>query len=132
MKRTVTLSFLAVFLILGILGCSDDNDKNPTGSTGGNITVTVGSGMTPEISWTGGNVYSVTISDPSIAQSDPVGSMYFSISTLNQDGIASPVTYGTVPSGAIQVANKGLVSGKKYTCSVTRTNGDNGYVQFTR
>jgi len=133
--RRFTTVLLAVFLSIAfVLSCGDDDDgkKKSTGPSGGGINVTVSSGMTPQITWDGGNVFSVTVSDPEAAQSDPTGSMYFNVTTPNTDGISSPITYGSLPQGALQIANKALVAGKKYTCSVARVNGENGYVEFTR
>ena len=57
------------------------------------------------------------------------------IASPASDGIASPVTHGTVPNGAVatsfQDTENMLAAGVRYHVSVTRTNGQTGWKEFT-
>ena len=121
----VMLSFSLLFI-----SCSEDNpagtDNNNSGS--GNITITVSSGATPQYSWSGGNVFSVTVVRTS-APSVPV----WGIVTAGQDNIASPATHGAMPAGAIQTfaVETTLTSGVEYRVTVARISGEDfGFTDF--
>lgn len=109
-----------------------------TGETPPNevITVTVGAGETPGnpiYSFDGGNVRDVSVvrvNDPNnAADVTPV----WSVTTIDVDNIASPVTQGTVPTGATLAINTEptLTVGQMYRVSVVRVNGDFGVADFT-
>jgi len=132
-KKNFFLILLVAVALVFYTGCKDnstDSDEedngNGGGASGGSISITVGSGMTPEFSWSGGGVTSITVNLKGSAD------IYWSITTPMADNISSPVTYGTTPSGAVQVANTALESGKSYTVTAVRTNGDNGWKEFSR
>lgn len=88
--------------------------------------------MTPSISWDGGPVYSVAITEGTGGIGAPLEEQYYHIATPGHDNLASPVAYGSTPTGAVVIASKDLASGKTYTCQVTRVDGEYGTVQFSR
>ncbi len=88
--------------------------------------------MTPSISWDGSPVYSVTVTEGTGGDGAPLEARYYSIATPGVNGIASPVAYGSTPTGAVVIASRDLGSGKSYTCQVTRVDGEYGVAQFSR
>ena len=123
--------FALCFSLL-FISCSEDNpagggNNNSGGS--GNITITVSGGTNPQYSWSGGNIFSVTVVRTS-APAVPV----WGIVTAGQDNIASAVTHGTTPGGAIQAfsTETTLSGGVQYRVTVARINGsDFGFTDFT-
>ena len=121
-------------LLLLAGACSDDNPTTTGGGgggTGGTITVTVTSGTAPAYSWTGGDVFTV-----SVTRTAAPTVIVWGVVTPGADGIASAVTHGTVPSGAIQVAmppalEATLTAGVNYTVNVVRLDASFGFTQFT-
>ncbi len=99
-----------------------------SGSTGGSITVAADTGTTPLYSWTGGPVNALAVSRVS-----DLNSVVWGILTAGEDSIASGVTHGTVPGGAMEVSNGELVlsPGVTYRVRVSRTGGAYGYAEFT-
>lgn len=126
MRRRFVRPILAITL-LGIAGGCDDSDGLLGG--GSAIDVTVGSGATPTYTWTGADVFSVTV----VRTSDPT-TFVWGMLTPGKDGIPSPVVHGTVPTGAIVTANAEprLATGVRYRVRVERLNGiDAGATSFT-
>ena len=74
----------------------------------GEMEVTVSDGLTPTISWTGGNARMLSVMGE---ESD----IMWAIAAMGPSGFAPPVTYGQVPAGAMQVSPpKTLVKGTRY------------------
>ncbi len=122
----LVLSFSLLFI-----SCSEDppNGAGNNNSGTGNITITVSGGTNPQYSWSGGNVFSVTVVRTS-APTVPV----WGIATAGVDNIASAVTHGTTPSGAIQTfsTETTLSGGVQYRVSVARIAGSEfGFTDFT-
>ena len=122
-------------LLLLAGACGDDDPTGGGGGgggTGGTITVTVTSGTAPAYSWTGGDVFTVSVTrtaDPTV--------IVWGVVTPGGDGIASAVTHGMVPSGTVQVSmppalEMTLTAGVDYTVNVVRENPVGfGFIQFT-
>jgi hypothetical protein len=135
MKKLMFIMGILVVLGLLFMSCDDNKDDNSTNNNNnqgtGNITVNVSSGVNPQYSWSGGNLFSVSV----VRQSDPT-TVVWGCTTPGSDGIASPVTHGTLPPGSIQTSimntENTLTAGVAYRVSVSRINGsDFGYTDFT-
>jgi len=98
-----------------------------SGSTGGNIAISVGSGTTPIYGWTGGPANAVGVS-----RASSPASLVWGVLTSGGDSIASGVTHGLVPAGALRVTDVEpvLTAGVAYRVSVSRTDGRYGYTEF--
>ncbi len=136
MRRFNLLAAAALMFVFALTGCKKDEEPtggNNTGGggTGGTIAITVGSGLNPSYTWGGGNVYSVSV----VRQSNPA-TIVWGAATPGANGIASPVTHGTIPSGAVptSVSNteNTLSAGVAYRVTVTRLDGSFGYTDFSR
>lgn len=96
------------------------------------ITVQVSSGTTPTYTWNGASARDVSVvrvNDPN----DPANiTVVWAVSTLDTDGLSSPVIHGTVPTGATLAVNAEpvLTSGQTYRVSVVRLNGEFGQTTF--
>lgn len=135
MKKLMLI--IGTLMVLGLLFTSCDDKKNntttnpnPNPSTG-NITVNVSAGVNPQYSWSGANIFSLSV----VRQSDPTN-IVWGCTTPGLDNIASPVTQGTLPAGSIQTSlmntETTLTAGVAYRVSVSRINGsDFGYTDFT-
>lgn len=124
-------SFLVVTLFFTILcGCAEDSpiNANNAGNSGGDFTVTVSDGTTPAYSWTIGNAFTINV----VRTANPT-TIVWGVTTPGQNGIASPVTHGQVPGGAIEQAavEKELESGVEYRVSVVLLDGSFGFTDFT-
>ncbi len=99
-----------------------------SGSSGGSISVAADTGTTPVYSWTGGPVNALTVSRVS-----DLNSVVWGVLTAGEDSIASGLTHGTVPAGALEVINAEVVlsPGVTYRVRVSRTGGAYGYIEFT-
>lgn len=137
MKPHKFLAIVAATVLLALVGCKKDeeptNSNNNTGGggTGGTITITVGSGLNPTYTWSGGNVYQLSV----VRQSNP-GTIVWGAATPGVHNISSPVTHGTLPAGAVQTSFSNtettLSAGVAYRVTVTRLDGSFGYTDFTR
>ena len=130
MNHIKHLMFVLCFSLL-FISCSEDNPAGTgnNNSGAGNITITVGSGTNPQYSWSGDNVFSVTV----VRTSDP-GTPIWGIATPGQDNIESPATHGVIPSVATQLfsTETTLSGGVQYRVTVARINGsDFGFTDFT-
>lgn len=135
MKKLMFVFGILVVLGMLFMSCDDNKNNNSTNPNpnpnAGNITVNVSAGVNPQYSWTGGNVFSVSV----VRQSAPTV-IVWGCTVPGTDGIASPVTHGTLPAGSIQTSfsntENTLTSGVAYRVSVSRINGtDFGYTDFT-
>lgn len=137
-KKLLVFSITVMLLGLLSMSCSDDetnNNNNNNNGTGppntGSIVINVSGGTNPTYSWSGGNVFSLTITRTSA----PTVIVWGVTVPGTGDNITSPVTHGTVPTGAIQtsVANTEttLTAGVEYQVSVVRNNEEFGFKNFT-
>ena len=115
-------------------GCSKDsspasNTPPPTTQTG-TIAITVGGGLNPTYSWTGGGVVTLVVNQTS----GTAGPVWGISSTAGANDIASPVTNGTVPASATEAFTTGrtLTAGASYMVQVVRLDASFGTVIFSR
>jgi hypothetical protein len=97
------LRLAAVTLAVGALvGCSGSGTTGAGGGSGGSggssgdFEVTVGNGLTPSISWEGSGALGL-----GVAKYPGTSERVWVLSTASGTPFTSPVTYGTVPSGAL-------------------------------
>lgn len=126
------LSVLIIATGLAFTGCAtDENPTGPDGEGGGDITITVTTGLTPTFSWTGGGVNDLMVERTANQL------VVWEIRGPNgTDPISSPVTHGIVPNGATKYSYEEdedipLVSGVEYKVSVIRSNGTEGWFIWT-
>ncbi len=119
------LGAIVVFLIF-FTGCSEDS--NPANSGGGDFEVTVGSGTTPQYSWSSGDAFSV-----SVVRTGAPTNIVWGIVTPGLSNIASPATHGVTPSGAVPTSQveTALTAGVEYRVSVSLLDSKIGYTDFT-
>ncbi|OQB38807.1 MAG: hypothetical protein BWY06_01879 [Candidatus Latescibacteria bacterium ADurb.Bin168] len=127
MRTSLIRSAVATCLVAvaAVAGCGSDN---ATGSGGGDISITVSSGTTPDYSWGGGNVYSL-----SIVRTAAPTTIVWGVVTPASNGVASPTKHGTVATGVIRSANvePTLTAGVQYRVTVARLDGKTGWKEFT-
>lgn len=122
-----------LILILLVLGCSkDENNPTDVGSGGNAISITVSAGTTPQYSWSGENVYSISI----VRTSNP-GTIVWGLASPGQNAITSPVTHGSgasfTPPLIVETASteRTLTSGVQYRVTISRLDGTTGWKEFT-
>ena len=124
----ILISSVTVLMLFG--GCKkDENNPVDTGNTKtSQIAITIGSGTKPQYSWSGGNVFSL-----SIVRTANQTVVVWGLATPGQNGIASPITNGTVPAGSVETAvtEKTLTLGVQYRISISRLDGTIGFKEFT-
>lgn len=125
MRRQRHLLSALIILAFSFAGCGD---SNPANSGGGEFTVTVGSGATPQYSWSSGNAFSV-----SVMRTSAPTTIVWGLATPGQGNIASPATHGTTPAGSIQTSASEtiLTAGVEYRVSVSLLDGKTGFTEFT-
>ena len=132
MYRFRTLAVAVALVVIVSLGCGDSSNTTGSGSSGSAFTVTAGSGTTPTYTWSAGDGFSVTVVRTSAA-TIPV----WGIASPGSELISSAVTHGTVPSvsgGLITttaVTETTLTAGPQYRVTISRLNGDTGFIEFT-
>ena len=91
--------------------------------------ITVSEGLTPQISWSGGKINTIIIM--------MVGKVFSNYDwAITSDGadnnIASPVTYGQTPSGAIEISEETvpLQEGKQYRITITQSSEEGSEVYY--
>jgi len=108
--------------------------QNFTGTTDGGgdipgtITVTIGDGLTPEISWDGGNVNTIIVMDTTAWGSNYQWKISSPENAVNS--IGSPVTYGVAPSGVTEEVNKPLEPGHEYRVTISRWSNSGNIVGY--
>jgi hypothetical protein len=119
----IALGILALALASVGGGCSEDSPAAPAEPTpcATAVVITVGPGLTPEISWTPACLVHWLLIEPSGSSADNWGVVGGSPNSLGP-----PVTYGTVPSGAMEFQSPDpLIAGTQYDVYVTRWIGPN-------
>jgi hypothetical protein len=120
MRRSFGLT-LALVAILGVLGCGGTSPSGLAVSGSGTTVITVTQGVTPTISWTGGNARRLTITQSS------GGGMFWDVEALNSSGFAGPVLHGVVPSSARESSGDvNLTQGTDYRVNVSLIDGTEG------
>jgi hypothetical protein len=117
---------------IAALGCSNEALPGP-GPRVPDFTVNVSTGsVTPDYSWDVGNAASLRV-----ARTDAFSEVSWLITTENKAGdpvnnVASPVTHGVTPSGAVvNAANElTLEPGVTYQATVGRADKSAGFVEF--
>lgn len=128
MKYLSTALAISVLSLILFLGCAKDSPTNSNQGAGGDFTIIIGPGTAPEYSWTVGNAFSVTV----VRTATPT-TIVWGLATPGQNGLTSPVTHGSVQSGAIETSatEPALTAGVEYRVSVTRLDGSFGFTDFT-
>ena len=89
-------SFLPLFLLAGLAvsaGCSDSTSEATLPECTGTVAPTIGAGLTPVIRWTPAcRLFLVLVEDPT------GGTDQWGVLSDSTNGIAPPVTYGTLPA----------------------------------
>ncbi len=131
-KKITSFYFLISSLTIIMLfnGCKkDENNPVDTGNTQtSQIAITIGSGTKPQYSWSGGNVFSL-----SIVRTANQTVVVWGLATPGQNGITSPITNGTAPTGSVETAGteRTLTAGVQYRVSISRLDGTIGFKEFT-
>lgn len=124
MKRLLPL---VLFAFLPLAACPG-SDTLPGLEAGGDFDITVSGGTTPTISWPGGNALGMTVLRMNGTQTEQV----WMVNQAAQGGFASPVTYGTLPASAQQLAPAvALQAGQTYRVNVARADNKGAYRDFT-
>ncbi|HET7602109.1 MAG TPA: hypothetical protein VFK36_03770 [Gemmatimonadales bacterium] len=98
MKNLRALALLP--LVLVVASCGDSTSQNGGGCDSPISSVSVSSGTTPTFNWSPGcSVAQVTVTD--LTETDQDRTLKWSV-TSDQNIIKPPVTYGVVPSNALQ------------------------------
>ena len=121
MKPRLLLATLAAVLL------SACTDVLPPDGGNGDFSVTVGSGTQPSYSWQGGDAFRVEV----MRVENPLIPVWAVANPTTRD-IRSPVRHGTVPSGAILLADEEatLEAGQRYRVRVTLADNRQGSSDF--
>ena len=120
MRRSLG-SLLVIGGALAAFGCGGDPVAGLAVGGNGNVVISVGTGTTPSISWTGGNATRFSITQAS------GGGVMWNLHSLNTTGFAAPLTFGVVPSGAAEDnADAPLSQGTDYRVNITLADGSTG------
>ena len=108
-----------------LLGCSKDSTSPNSG--GSAFDISVSGGVNPTYTWEGGGAHSV-----SVVRTSAPGDIVWGVAQP-LTGVASPVTHGSLPGGALQSSNKEptLTAGVTYRVSVTLVSHQTGWKEFT-
>ena len=113
--------FGAIIATILIVGCSDEDEIEIV------TEISVGTGITPSISWTGGNVSLLEV-----VRSSDNSSMWTISVPEDQLGFPSPVTYGQVPTGVFEdYGPDTLVIGTAYIVEVISVESSDATKTFT-
>lgn len=129
--RTRTAAASAALLLFA-LGCSGTDNPAPLTECQGPVTVSVGSGDTPDISWTP----RCTAAQVYVGQSSGFLNYWFDGSADSSNSIQPPAHYGHPPG---ELGTFPLPEGGTYVAHVVRATGDStapfeeiGSLQFSR
>lgn len=112
--QTILLSLIAT------LACSESAAPDPLAACSGPVTLTVGSGTSPSISWAPTcRLFLLLVEDPS------GGGDQWGVLSDSSNAIAAPVSYGTLPTGATKTITPAIAlqSGHLYHAVVYRFTG---------
>jgi hypothetical protein len=119
MRRSLGPIFALALLALAACGGGSPTGLAVSGS--GTTVISVTTGVTPTITWTGGNARRLTITQSS------GGGIFWDIEALNSTGFTGPVLHGVVPSAARESsADVILTQGTDYRVNVSLVNGSEG------
>ena len=120
MGRSLGLT-LALAGTLAAAACGDAPVTGLVVGGNGTVVMTVSSGVTPTISWTGGNARRLTITQSS------GGGVFWDIEALNATGFPPPVIHGIVPNTAREnSADAQLTQGTDYRVNISLVDGTEG------
>lgn len=120
--------FTCVVIGAALAGCTDVLPSGPGGS-GGDFTVSAGSGTQPSYTWSAGPAFSVAVArtaNPSV--------VVWRVADLDNGGvIRSPLRHGDRPGGATETISRErtLTRGVEYRVTITLPDGRRGYRDFT-
>jgi hypothetical protein len=120
--------FLIGLAAIAAIGCSDSTGLGGENS-GGDFSIGVSSGTTPQYSWSGGDANNVRVYR---AASPLVPVWHVSDPNTAAPNMTSPVRHGTVPAGAQQQTGTELVlaAGVEYRVEITLTGGMSAFRVF--
>ena len=120
MRRSLGLVF-ALATLASAAGCGDGSATGLVTGGSGSTTINVTSGVTPTITWTGGNARRLTITQST------GGGVFWDIEALNPTGFTAPVVHGIVPNLARENSADQLLSqGTDYRITITLVDGSQG------
>jgi hypothetical protein len=124
--RTRGLALIAIIASFTAAGCVDDITGGINGS-GGDFSISVGSGTTPQYSWSSGPAFSIDVVRTS-AQTIVV----WRVTSPNEPRMSSPVRHGTVPVGALESSaiEKVLTPGVQYRVTITLVDKRTAFQDF--
>ena len=133
-KKNALLLIIIIFLLV-LITCKKDNPVDPPVKN--TIVITVGSGFSPKYSWIDLNGNRTGIFRLTVYEITNLGDHVWGIRTIGREhnGISSPVTHGTVPSGAEKYGIRDLTilpEGFTYRVMVQKLNGEQGIKDFLR
>ena len=109
-------------------GTQSGNDGGGGGDISEEIRVTIGEGLTPQISWTGGNINALIVMDTSAWGSNYQWRIDSPEGQVN--AISSPVTYGVAPNGIVEDVNKPLEPDHEYRVTISRWSADSNIIGY--
>ena len=135
-----------MIIILSMFFIASCKKESSTENPVENLIVTVGEGFQPKYYWTDANGDSTGIFRLAVYRITELGDPIWGIQTLSQgaysyardwyaDGISPPVTHGVVQEGAEKWGIRDqwiLPKGFTYRVRVSKTNGVQGYKDFSR
>ncbi|KPK92705.1 hypothetical protein AMJ80_06435 [bacterium SM23_31] len=135
MYRKSALLLIIIVLLFVVTICKKDNPAEPPVKN--TIFITVGSGTSPRYSWLDVNGKVTRIYRLTVYEKTNLGDHIWGIQTAGGefDGISSPVTHGTIPSGAEKYGIRDvtvLPDGFTYRVMVQKMNGEQGWKDFSR
>jgi len=119
------IGFAAALALTGLIAGCDLSALFDTGNgCTGDFTVTVGTGLTPEFTWDGNSA------GLSVTKFPETSERQWTLGMLTTP-FNPPVTYGTVPAGAMESegAAKALVAGTQYAITITGGDGSKASCQ---
>lgn len=125
---TLAVRFATAVLALAVAAaCTDDLGAGGDNS-GGDFTISVGSGTQPQYTWPGGPALSVAV----YRASNTTIPVWAIVSPVSQN-IASPLRHGTVPAGAQLQENDEptLTAGIRYRVEIRLPDNQSAFQEFT-
>ena len=110
-----------------LAACTDDIFSGPTDS-GGAFEISVSGGTQPVYSWSAGAAFTVAV----VRAADRTVVVWRVADPINSD-IRSPLSHGTVPSGAFETVSRErtLSRGIRYRVTITLADGRSAFREFT-